>query len=114
MMPEFMERARAEAEREVAKRRKALWENGGEHLNHAWGRGFEAGFTKGAAWASGQEPTDQERIALVDSLDWAIRGTTDGDRIDLDTEIPVGEVMRLIEEGARAALIAAQKVRAGQ
>ena len=112
-MSEFMDRARVEAERNVARRREALWKSEGETLSHSWGMGFERGFSEGVAWASEQEPTDQERIALVDSLDWAIRGTTDGDRIDLDTEIPVGEVMRLIEEGASAALAAAQKVRAG-
>ena len=109
-MSEFMERARAEAERR--------WPGCALHRDceHQMRDEFQKRdrFLTGAQWAVEQEPTDQERIALVDSLDWAIRGTTDGDRIDLDTEIPVGEVMRLIEEGARAALIAAQKVRAGQ
>lgn len=59
-----------------------------------------------------QEPTNAEVEALVDSLNWAIRGTTDGDLIDQDSDIPAGEVLRLIREGARAALTAARKARA--
>lgn len=41
-MSERMDRARAEAEREVAKRREALWENEGGHLSHSWGEGTTA------------------------------------------------------------------------
>lgn len=54
-MGEFMDLARAEAEREVARRDEALWENEGEHLSHTWGRGFEAGFMEGAQWAHRRE-----------------------------------------------------------
>lgn len=73
-------------------------------------------FEAAAGWArdhlAAKEPTDAEVEALVDSLNWAIRGTTDGDLIDQDSDIPAGEVLRLIREGARAALTAAKEARA--
>lgn len=57
-MTEFMDRARAEAEQQIAALREALWKSEGEALNPPWVMGFERGFSEGVAWAAEQEPTD--------------------------------------------------------
>lgn len=79
-MSKFMDRARAEAEREVAKRNRAAFEHEGEYLSSAWCQGFEWGFTKGAAWADEQGASatperfrdDDELARFVIENEWAL------------------------------------------
>ena len=108
-MSEFMDRARAEAEHKVAKRNRAAFENEGEYLSHTWGQGFKRGFTEGAAWAVEQEPTDEEvEAAAYEIYRRAYRMTwVSWDRLRPYVKTP-------FRSAGRAALLAAQKVRAGQ
>lgn len=79
-MSEFMDRARAEAEREVARRNWAAFDCEGEYLSSNWCQGFEKGFTEGAAWAEEQgpsavpdrfhDPTDLARFVIEE--EWAL------------------------------------------
>ena len=66
-MTAWDERARAEAENELVRRAETMWRTEGEHLIYSWVKGFERGFTEGAAWQREHLLTDEiiERAARV-------------------------------------------------
>lgn len=103
-MSDFMDRARAEAEREVARRNWSAFKNEGEYLSSAWCQGFEKGFTEGAAWATRQPPTDAEVEAAAQAM-FATELTPRGVAYESDWNDP--DLRRYWRDAARVALFAA-------
>ena len=97
-MSEFMERARAEAEQTI------------DHMGEgAWADGVRYGIYVGVASAAEQEPTDEEvEAAAYEIYRRSYRMTeVSWDRLRPYVKTP-------FRSAGRAALLAAQKVRAGQ
>ena len=97
-MSEFMDRARAEAEQTI------------DHMGEGvWTDGVRYGIYVGVASAAEQEPTDAEIEATAETVYLQLPTSRNEDFVDLP------EVWKNVHRNfARAALLAAQKVRAGQ
>ena len=98
-MSEFMDRAKAEAEKEW--RVFGTTTLGNYRMHEAFGRG--------ALWASEQEPTDEEVEAVAEVIYLRMPRSGDEDYADLPEAWK-----KVYRDHARATLLAVQKVRTGQ
>lgn len=105
-MSTWDELARAEGEKELARRSETMWRTEGEHLDYSWCQGFKRGFTDGAAWQRDELLTDDviERAARALYAE-DVNESTDTPWPDYDSPKNVGRP--LYEERARNALLAA-------
>ena len=105
-MSEFMDRAKAEAEQTI------------DHMGEgAWADGVRYGIYVGVASAAEQEPSDEEVDAAARALCDITYGLDWPRLVDGWKNKPYPDFPHLVDDlrdQARAALLAAQKVRAGQ